>query len=315
MAERHYKTLRERVTTHYYTLNITLVACTLGWMAGAWTDTKLWASLGVAVVLAYMLREANNRFQWIRVRSRMTSSTFLVLATLCPAVHSLSWAWLPAFCLLTAYILLFRATQVQDSTALLFHAFAALSIGCFVLPQTMWLLPMFMWQTATRLRILSVRGFFAALLGIGLPLWMWFAWMVWNGTPEQTLQFLQPALTWQMPALDLLPQSQRFYMGFIAVCAFFGITHCWRARFRDKTAIRDIHYLFIVHEILLLAILFLVPATYETILPMLLLNTAPLLSHYFTLARGHWLMGIWFDCWLIGFLLVWIAPRLHWWGL
>lgn len=315
MARNKRKTLRERITTNYFTLSGVLVVCALLWLLPAGTDYRTWGGFAVAVVLTFLLRESNNHFQWIRVRSRMTSSTFLMLATVCLPCHSLSWAWIPPFCLLGAYDLLFAALSQRRPAGYVFHAFLLLTLGTAVWPQMAFMLPLFMWQLGFRLHILSWRTFFAALLGIAFPLWLYFAWSLWTDSVPTMFAFLQICRMWSVPDLTQWASAPRFYFAFIMVCAFFGLLHYARARFRDKKIVRDMHYVMISHELLLLVLMVLFPADFSLMLPVVLLNTAPLLSHYFTLAKGHWPMGIWFDVWLIGFALIWTAGQMGWWGL
>ncbi|MBR1889596.1 MAG: hypothetical protein IJ816_03095 [Alloprevotella sp.] len=315
MARSKRKTLRERITTNYFTLYATLVVTSVLWLLPDFRNPFLIGGFSVAVALAFILRESNNHFQWIRVRSRMTSSTWLMLATVCIPCHAVSLAWVLPFCLLGAYDLLFAASAHSNRTGFVFHTFLLLTLASYLLPEMVYMMPVFLWQMGYRLRILSWRTFFAALLGIVFPLWLYFAWNVWNGTLGNMFDFMHSCIEWEIPNYAEVGDATRVYMIFIGVCAFFGITHCLRARFRDKKIVRDMHYIMMVHEVLLLALFFFKPSLFSFMLPLVLMNTAPLLSHYFTLARGRWLMGIWFDLWLAGFVVLWLAGFFHWWGL
>lgn len=286
-------TLRHSITTGAFTLPLTVVAAALAWAAPQWDRAELWMGFMAALVLTYMLMELNNRQQLLRIRSRMVSSTFLLTLTACLWLHGISTVFLPAIALVAMYFLLFYAYQEPMASGRVFYAFMVLAIALLWLPQLVFLVPLLLFSLIVQLRSFSWRTFFAALLGVLVPLAYFAAWALWQGAfPDMLMPLfsLQPTL----PTLQTFTLWQMVNAGWLLFLTLLALIHYYRTNFNDKIRVRMFFYIIIEVEVMLWAGLVFYPQSFDAFFLLLLVNTAPLTAHYFTLARGRWLMTAWF---------------------
>ena len=286
-------TLRHSITTGAFTLPLTVVAAALAWAAPQWDRAELWMGFMAALVLTYMLMELNNRQQLLRIRSRMVSSTFLLTLTACLWLHGISTIFLPAIALVAMYFLLFSAYQEPMASGRVFYAFMVLAIALLWLPQLVFLVPLLLFSLIVQLRSFSWRTFFAALLGVLVPLAYFAAWALWQRAfPDMLMPLfsLQPTL----PTLQTFTLWQMVNAGWLLFLTLLALIHYYRTNFNDKIRVRMFFYIIIEVEVMLWAGLVFYPQSFDAFFLLLLVNTAPLTAHYFTRARGRWLMTAWF---------------------
>lgn len=287
------------------TLPVTVVLAVALWAAGGHDRDSL---LGLAATLAltYFIMEMVNRNQLIRVRSRLVSASFLALATTAHFLHPIGLAYVPPFCLLVAYGLLFSAYQKPRAEGEVFYAFLALGAGGFAFPP-LWLLAVVLWFCmAAQLRVMTWRTLTASVFGLALPAWVYVVWMLWQGRQDEAFGFVHPYLARTLPPdFAAVPVWQWVNAAFLGVLVLLGLLHYYRTNFNDKIRVRMCYYTIICVELPLVAALCLLPDCFETLYLLLLVNSAPLVGHYFALARGRRLMDIWLWMWLVGLIVLW----------
>ena len=286
-------TFRHRVATGAFTLPLTVVIAAGVWAVSKFEEVILWAGFCLALVVTYMLMELNNRNQLLRIRSRMVSSTFLLTLAACPFLHCFSAAYLTAIALVGVYFLLFAAYQDGRASGLVFYAFMLLAAAAIILPPLICLAPLLVFSLLVQLRSLSWRTFFAAVFGAMLPLVYFIAWSLWNNDFPDTLF---PLFDWQpvVPTLETFSPDQMLYAGWLLFLTVLSLLHYYRTNFNDKIRVRMYFYIIIEVEIALWAGLVFFPQYFDMLFLLLLVNTAPLIAHYFALARGRWPMTVWF---------------------
>ena len=285
--------LINRITTGTFTLPVTAVAVFVLWLPGGPSDSGLWAGLAATGLTAYLLMELNNRNSLLRVRSRMVSVTYLALTAACPALHGWSTAMIPALCLAAAYFPLFGAYQQPRPAGYVFHAFAFISAGSLCYAPLLLLLPFFYLCLATQLRGLTWRSFWAGIAGAALPYWFVLTLAVWQGTFPANFITTAEAFRFAPPRYELIELWQAAAAAFTGALALLGIIHFLRRAYNDNIRTRMLLYAITVIEIALLAATVLQPQHFEVLFRLLLVNSAPLIAHYFTLARGR-RMNLWF---------------------
>lgn len=125
-----------------FTLPVVAVVALACWLAPAPADWRLWAGAGVALLCAYALMELNNRFSLLRVRSRLVSATYLVLALAMPSLHAFDASVsVPALCLVACYAALLPAYQLLHAEGYAFHAFLCLGVGSMLFPPLLLVVP------------------------------------------------------------------------------------------------------------------------------------------------------------------------------
>lgn len=287
-------TLRTHLTRSQLTLPFVLVVCCAVWCAPRYEAPLRWGGLAIALVLGYMLMELANRNQLLRVRSRMVSTTFLALAAASPFLHDASSVWVAPVCLVAAYFLLFSSYQRVRSEGKTFYAFAMLGIGTFFFPPFLFLALVFYASMLVQLRNLTWRTFVAGLFGLAVPVLAYGAWVAVRDTEAEAFAFVQPWLTWERPDYGSLPVWQQVNAAFLCLQVVLGLLHYYRTNFNDKIRVRMDYYLVIMVEVVLVGGLCVRPSAFLDLWPLLLVNSSPLIAHYWTLARGGGLMSFWF---------------------
>lgn len=271
--------------------------------------------LAVTLFTGYLLMEWNNRSALLRVRSRMVSVTYLVLMAACPFLHVSAVSLLPGVPLLLSYHTLSASYQKPRAEGEIFHAFLFMSAGSLVFPPLLLSLPLFFVSMQMQLRSLTWRTFFAGLFGLAVPYWFLVAWAVWNNRLDAALGSLPafPAVS-GLPDYSALDTARLASAALVALFVLLSLVHIFRTSYNDKIRTRMIFYAVIVQEVLYLALLAVCPQWFDELFALLLANSAPLLGHYFTLARGRF-MNRWFVVCLLAVVMLGAANYLELWNL
>jgi len=233
--------------------------------------------------------ETNAQQHVIRIRSRMMSCVWLVLATSLGFMHPFGEPIVAATLLCIGYLLLFRCYQRHRPEAYTFHAFLMLSLGSFFAPVMLLMAVPFYLYLIVFLRSLTRKSFWAGILGLTVPYWcyaMWcFIYPLQTSPSMGNLPFIQP-MEWELWGGTGLPFSVKVSVAFIALLSIVSIVHYLRNNYNDKIRVRMILYIYVSQTILLLAFLLLQPAQYQTTLALLVASASPLIAHYFALTSS-----------------------------
>lgn len=278
-------------------------------------NLSLAEGLAVALFAGYLLMEWNNRSALLRVRSRMVSVTYLVLTTACTFLHDSALSLLPGVLLLLSYHALSASYQKSRSEGEIFHAFLFMSAGSLVFPPLLLSLPLFFVSMQMQLRSLTWRTFFAGLFGLAVPYWFWVAWAVWHNRLDTAFGSMPVfAVAAGLPDYGLLDAARIASAALVVLLVLLSLLHILRTSYNDKIRTRMIFYAVMVQEVLYLALLAVCPQWFDTLFALLLANSAPLLGHYFTLARGRF-MNRWFVVCLLSVAVLGAANYFELWNL
>lgn len=169
MRERNFRT---RITQGVYTLPAAIVIGCLLWLTAGYDNITAWEGFGIVVVVTYLLAELNNRSTLLRIRSRMVSTSFVILMAATPFLYTWSVDMIPMLCLVAAYFPLFAAYGQARSAGYVFHAALCVGLGSLVYPPMLLLAPVLLFSLAVSLRALSGSSFLALLFGLLLPYWL-----------------------------------------------------------------------------------------------------------------------------------------------
>mgnify|MGYP000844535371 CR=1 FL=1 len=317
---------RHRVSESMASLPILVVIASVLWIIPNIQSVALWGGLAVVALMSYLVLAWNAQYQLIRVRSRMNSLTFLYLFLVFPQLHPLGWHLFPAACLLGAYFLLFRTYGVYAPQGYFFHAFFLIGLGSLVFPPLLLLLPFLIFSSSRHLRALTLKSATAAFLGVSLPYWLLLPVYLFARealTPhlsfcsldhqlQDPLQLFQPSHLLHL--YQQLPLSQWVGTALFLVISLVSVVHFLRTAYNDKIRTRQYHYLLLLQVIPLLVVLGLLPQHFTTTFPLCIVTIAPLIGHYFALAKGRGL-NLWFILWLILFFLYGTANYFNLWTL
>lgn len=288
------KTPRLRYTTGSLTLPVTAVLAALLWLVPPLLQGIVGAPLRLlgyglvpAALTTYALVEWNNRNALLRVRSRMVGSTYLLLIAACPALHAFQWTLLPMLSLVPAYFALFLTYGDRRAVGATFHAYFFLSLGSLGYTPLLALAPLLLMGQVVQLRSMSGRCLGAALLGLLLPYWLLLGYALLAGDPMAYFLRLAEAWTFASPRPAAAPMWAVGTFGVVALLSIVALGHYLRTAYNDKIRTRMFFYIIIMVQVVLLGACAAQPQSYEALLPLLLTNSAPLLAHHLTLARGR----------------------------
>lgn len=281
------KRFQNKVATSSFTLPVATLI-TLGlWALGGAGDPFIWLGLIPTGITAYLLLELNNRNALIRIRSRLTTALYLVLTACNPILHpykDIEWV---VVCVTIAYYLLFMSYQKTKASGYIFHAFTFIGIGCLFFPQLIFFVPFYYLAMIIQLRSFTLRSLLASILGMILPFWLKIGWEFYQDGPRNISMNLKEFCYVSHPNLSFLNEHQWVTFGLIALFSLIAILHYTRTNFNDKIRTRMLLYVIIIQEFVITAFLLLQPQHYDVLIHLLIMNSSPLIAHYFTLTNSR----------------------------
>lgn len=295
MRERNFRT---RITQGVYTLPAAIVIGCLLWLTAGYDNITAWEGFGIVVVVTYLLAELNNRSTLLRIRSRMVSTSFVILMAATPFFYTWSVDMIPMLCLVAAYFPLFAAYGQARSAGYVFHAALCVGLGSLVYPPMLLLAPVLLFSLAVSLRALSGSSFLALLFGLLLPYWLLLGVGVWFDDVQTVFVPYIEAFQFQKPDYSALSLPQIVTMAYVTLLAFVAMIHFARVAYNDKIRTRMYFYVFILFELVIMGALAMQPQKSDVLLRLYIVNSTPLIAHHFTLGRGRW-ANIWFGLCLL----------------
>ena len=289
--------LQNRVAGSVFTLPFCVVAAVLmWWLPQKAFDVRCLLGLAVCLLTTYIVMETNGQLHIIRIRTRMMSCVWLVLAASLAFMHPLGEPVIAALLLSVSYYLLFRCYQKHRPQKFVFHAFLMLSLGSFVAPVMLLMAVPYFLYLAIFLRTLPRKAFWAGIIGILVPYWCYAVWCFTTGDIQGFAARLTDMAQFEMPSVEAvtsMPFVEQVSAGVIALLSIVGILHYLRNNYDDKIRVRMYLYIYVSQTLLLMAFLALQPASYETTMALLVCSASPLIAHYFALT-GSWLSTVFF---------------------
>ena len=118
---------------------------------------------------------------------------------------------------------------------------------------------------------------------------------------------------WQPSGLGGVPAWAVGSCCIIGLLSFVSSLHYLRTAFNDKIRTRMFFYAILMVHAVLLLLLILRPADYAILLPMLAMNSAPLVGHHLTLARRRG-SELWFYTCLLFLVVLLVANYFELWN-
>ena len=277
---------RIRIATGAFTLPVMAGVAVLLWLIPGIGDIALWIGLAVVGLTTFLLAELNNRNALLRIRSRLMGATFLALYAACPELHDGSFSMAPMFCLVLGYFQLFSAYQKPHAEGEVFRAFMFLGIASWFYPLLLLIAPVLYFCLLIQLRILTWRTWFAGLMGLMVPYWFYAGWAIWNDVIDTAFLPFVKAFHLTAPDYHSVPMDVLALLIYTSILALLSVFHFTRTAYNDKIRTRMFFYVMICMEALILLACLFQPQHYHVLLQLLIANSAPLIAHYFALARG-----------------------------
>lgn len=286
---------RDRLQNHVSGSVFTLPTCAVLFLVSWYFNNRnalmepwTWVTFLILVLTAYILVEMNNRNQLLRVRSRMVSSVWLVLAASITVLQTYGEGPVAACAMPGAYFMLFRTYQKIDCEADSFHYALMLGMSSLLLPQLICCLPLFLWHQTVFLRSMSLRTLCAVLVGCIFPFLLVSGYSLVMDEWSYLLSWWNDLRQWVPVNILAYQQLSVIQVASWSVITFFsllGVLHYLSTSYNDKIQVRMLLYILCLQWFVLEVYVCLQPHQMDTFLPLLAVTGAPLIAHYFALTR------------------------------
>lgn len=220
----------------------------------------------------------------IRVYSTAYLSLFLLISA-CMLPHTLLVSTVLSCCMLGLFFFLFHTYQRIEPVEIIFQGFLFYGISTLLYPPLLWFLPFLLCLQGWFYHI-TLRTFFATLIGTGLPYWFLLAYAYCTG---KMYLFYEPFLT----AINFQPinyQSIGWLKGInLLILIGLSIWSCLnyaQSSYLDKIRTRTFIYFTATTEALHLLFLSLQPQHYNAFLCPIILCTSLLTGQYLAVNRN-----------------------------
>ena len=245
-----------------------------------------WLNLALTAATVYIIVELSNANALIRVRSRMVSSTFLVLSSLCLPLHYSLRNTFVMLCLTLSFFLLF--SSYQDKRAVRLHYYASFLIGIASLCHTEILLfmPLFWILALTNIQSLTFRTWIASILGILTPYWLLIPWLFINQEPGLVAtHFSKLFPKEQVFDTTMIKVNQWITLSLVMVLGIIAAINFWRFNYEDRIRTRQLYGFFAWTVIYSIFLIFLQPQLFDPLIRIITLSMSTFIAHYFSLSR------------------------------
>lgn len=299
--------IQNRVAMSSFTLPVAALLMVLIWLAGGITysiqgeENAYWQRLHESVsvyitdsllglicsfVAGYLLVELNNSNALIRIRTRLTTTSYIMLLSAMTFLHPFQKGQFIVICMLLSYHILLRSYQQYRPEGYIFFSFLFAGVGSIFFCQLLYILPFYFLCMGLYFRSLTFRSIFAGLLGILLPYVGLFTYAYYFKNDLYAIPKIWTYLsTFQSIDYTCLNEHQIASFAFAVLLSLIGVVHYLRTHFQDKIRIRMTFYFFILMNFLYILMIVLMPQYFNTLIFVFLMNCSPLIAHYFALTH------------------------------
>lgn len=257
-------------------------------------------TLSLLLLSCYVLMEWCNRRQIIRIRSRLTTSMFIVGASVlansrfvtdeasCHSIVMLPSAAAGLALALGVVCCLFFLTSAYDRREpvlqMLHASFFLSAASLFCLP-LLCLWPVMLFCMVAYMRVFSVRVLSSSVMGALLP-WLFMSiWWLYSGalSSDSFSSVFSDAGMFVFPQRALLIN----YM-VLSVLGLVSLIHFFMTSYDDKIRVRMIFYAIVMFWVALQAVMIVFTPCMPVLMPALWLVSCPLMAHHYALSSSRW---------------------------
>ena len=278
------KYFQNRIAGSRLTLPVTGIYALAIWFMGGVLQEQWWLQLACFAFTAYLVVLLSNMNSLIRVYSRLMSAFFLALGCCdCLLFPSVSESACILFFVLS-YLILFMSYQDKTRSGYVLYAFIALGIASMFYVHMLCLVPLFWLFMRYNLLALSWRTWMASILGVLTPYWFAECWYFYRGEPWILLEHFEPLANFESVAdyAVVTPGQAALYI-LLVVLGIMGSIHFIHKSYLDSIRVRLLYSIFISMDLILAVFLALQPQHYNLLIRLMIVNTAPLVAHFFAL--------------------------------
>lgn len=276
--------VQNQVAQSKLALPVCMLFATVIWLLCGLVQQQWWLQFFCFAATTYLIMLLNNLNALIRIYSRMVSCSFLLLSCACCFLFPSIRGAIMQMGIVAMYTILFLCYQDRESAGKTFYAFVCFGIATMGHASLLFFLPLIWLLMGTNLLMLSWRTWGASILGTLTPYWFAVCGMLWMGDITPLADHLATLTDIQFPVnYTRLSIGFMLVIALIIVCAITGIIHYLNKTYQDSVRIRLIYGFFIWMDLLAFTMVCLQPQHQDMLLRMLIINTAPLISHFLAL--------------------------------
>ena len=265
-----------------------------------WTNRLI--SLILCFMTGYFLIEFNNTFALIRIRASVQTSIYLLFITACPVIHLLYPGDIACVTFVISVFFLFKSYQHPNPTGYVFHSFVSLGLGSLIFPQLTLFAPAFLLGVFF-FQSLTIRSFFASLIGWSIPYWFLFGYAFFHDKMDVFYQPFRELVTFQPIDPGLLQFEELVTLGYFFVLYIVCSIHCFADSYKDKIRTRVFLRFLIFLSFLTFVFIVLQPGQATNLLPLLFIGISVLTGHFLVMTNGR-ASNLFFICATIGLILL-----------
>ena len=258
------------------------------WLLAGLLPNAWWGQLVLFVLTAYLLVELSNRNALLRVRSRMVTSTFLVLSCIPVAMIGSFCGGVTSLCFIITLNILFGIDHGFSSMRGAYYAFLSLGVASLFFVQALFFVPLLWLLMATQLQALNWRSWWASVLGIITPYWLYSPWLLYQNDWQTAMAHFAPLTHFVWPidysSLDVV---QVMDLCFIGLLMLIGVVHFRFNRIEEKIRIRQLYGFFTSVAFFVVGYLMVCPGLVNPLLRILIVCASPLIAHLLTLSSSR----------------------------
>lgn len=276
---------------------LSLVFCGISYQG--WESLYAWL---ICACVTYLIIELNTTFALIRTRTTLPSSFFLVCFSVCPFLHTFGTETFLPLLFIGMLFSLFKSFESPYASTTIYHAFCSVGIIGIIIPQTLYLTPV-LYLLMIQLRSLNPRTFFAGLLGLLTPYWLGGCYLLYKGNWLETTQKFYQQLIPAIPNYHLLGWDQYLSLGILLAITLLCTAQSLTQTYQDKVQTRILLRTLMALEIIVIAFILLLPASFNGLFPMLLICASIFFGHFFALVFNRFTqISLWVILALLGIM-------------
>lgn len=280
------KRLQNKVAESRFALPVATAYATSVWLAGGMAGGGMYIQFLLFAASAFMMVTLNNNNSLIRIYSRMVSCTFLVLTTTAVFLFDKYEPFAVQLCITLFYMAFFSCYQKKDSQGRIFYAFMFIGLASIFFIQILFFVPLLWIIMAGKLLVLSARTFWASVLGLATPYWFLAGYRMLTGSMYKLTEHFAGIAAFSPLSPYAMPDKARLAtLAFVLLLAATGMIHYMRNSYGDKIRTRMIYEIFMTMNFATVVFIIAQPARLDMLLPLLIVNTAPLAAHFIALTR------------------------------
>ena len=241
---------------------LTLYVCTIyglfTWiMAGVFVH-HLWWQLILLAATNYLMIEMSKDIIFLRIRSWMVTSTFMMLTAGCGFNYGSMEAGIVGLCTAITLFMLFLTYQNPEDVNHTYYAYLSLGIASLFYVQALYFVPLIWLLTLYTIQSLGIRTWLSSLLGLITPYWFALPLFLYWQDFDTIKEHFSPLVYFPDSEISLMPIQIILFI-VVAALALIGAINFWRQSYEERK-----------------------PQHFDTLIRVVLICASPFIAHFFT---------------------------------